>query len=146
MVDEDSTGQEIFGSFDGLTSVLGVIVSLLGAPLHVLLAGAAGLAASSAVGMGAGQYLADADRSIRKALAMAVSTVVGTLIPVAPYLVLPRVPATVAAGVLCVAFGVAVSVIRSRSCPRKQAFVETFLVLALAAAVAVVVSVCTGAA
>jgi VIT1/CCC1 family predicted Fe2+/Mn2+ transporter len=145
---DDTSGQAIFGSFDGLTSVLGVIVTLLGAPLHVLLAGAIGLAASSAVGMGAGQYLGDDDRSIRKALSMAISTVVGTLIPVAPFLIFGRVAATVTAGVLVIVFGVVVSEVRRRevNCTSVRAYAETFAVLALAAGVAVVVGVLTGAA
>lgn len=141
--EESTTGSAIFGSFDGLTSVLGIIVALLGSPLHVLLAGAAGLAASSAVGMGAGQYLGDADRSVRRALAMALSTIIGTIIPVVPFLFLPRVAAVVVASVLVIVFGVLVAKKRGGD---RRSYLETFGVLMLAAAVAIVVALATGAA
>ena len=144
MARDSVAGSAIFGSFDGLTSVLGLVVALLGAPLHVMLAGSLGLAVSSAVGMGAGEYLGDSGRSLRRAGVMAAATVVGTVLPVAPFLLLGRRSALEVAAVLVVGFGLVVGEVRSRTSSRRRAYAETFAVLALAAAAAVVASILTG--
>ncbi len=51
--------EAIFGSFDGMTSTLGVVAGLLAtkaSPNHIV-AGAIGIAVAATIGMGAGQYL-----------------------------------------------------------------------------------------
>ncbi len=55
------TREAIFGSFDGMTSTLGVIAGLLATHTSApkILAGAIGIAVAATVGMGAGQYLSD---------------------------------------------------------------------------------------
>ena len=67
----DDLRQAIFGSFDGLTSALGVIAGLLAAGVHDggrILAGALGLAVAATIGMGAGEYLSDPAHDPRRAL------------------------------------------------------------------------------
>jgi VIT1/CCC1 family predicted Fe2+/Mn2+ transporter len=79
--------EAIFGSFDGMTSTLGVVAGLLAtrstAP-HIV-AGAIGIAVAATVGMGAGQYLSDDQRNVRKALVMAVATLIGSVLPALPF-------------------------------------------------------------
>jgi hypothetical protein len=57
-----------------MTSTLGVVAGLLAtrsSPQHIV-AGAIGIAVAATIGMGAGQYLSDDARNVRKAIVMAV--------------------------------------------------------------------------
>lgn len=81
--------EAIFGSFDGLTSALGVITGLIIAGTHSgprILAAALGLAVAATVGMGAGQYLSDTKRSVRLALVMGAATFAGSVAPALPFI------------------------------------------------------------
>jgi VIT1/CCC1 family predicted Fe2+/Mn2+ transporter len=79
--------EAIFGSFDGMTSTLGVVAGLLAtrATAPHIVAGAIGIAVAATIGMGAGQYLSDDKRSIRKAVVMAVATLTGSVLPALPF-------------------------------------------------------------
>jgi VIT1/CCC1 family predicted Fe2+/Mn2+ transporter len=79
--------EAIFGSFDGMTSTLGVVAGLLAthASSQKLVAAAIGIAVAATVGMGAGQYLSDGTRNLRKALVMAAATLVGSVLPAIPF-------------------------------------------------------------
>jgi VIT1/CCC1 family predicted Fe2+/Mn2+ transporter len=78
--------EAIFGSFDGMTSTLGVVAGLLAtrssAP-HIVV-GAIGIAVAATIGMGAGQYLSDGQRNVRKAVVMALATMIGSVLPAIP--------------------------------------------------------------
>ena len=80
--------EAIFGSFDGMTSTLGVVAGLLAtkASASHVVAAAIGIAVAATVGMGAGQYLSDGQRNVRKALVMALATLVGSVLPAIPFL------------------------------------------------------------
>ncbi len=80
--------EAIFGSFDGMTSTLGVVAGLLAtnATAPKILAAAIGIAVAATVGMGAGQYLSDGDRNMRKAVVMAVATLIGSVLPAIPFI------------------------------------------------------------
>jgi VIT1/CCC1 family predicted Fe2+/Mn2+ transporter len=87
-VTREDLQQAVFGSFDGLTSALGVIAGLIVAGTHTgprILAGALGLAVAATVGMGAGEYLSDESRNLRLALVMAAATLVGSILPALPF-------------------------------------------------------------
>jgi VIT1/CCC1 family predicted Fe2+/Mn2+ transporter len=79
--------EAIFGSFDGMTSTLGVVAGLLAtkAGSHHIVAGAIGIAVAATIGMGAGQYLSDGQRNLRKAVVMALATLVGSILPAIPF-------------------------------------------------------------
>ena len=79
--------EAIFGSFDGMTSTLGVVAGLLATKSSAshIVAGTIGIAVAATIGMGAGQYLSDGDRNLRKALVMAVATLVGSVLPAIPF-------------------------------------------------------------
>jgi VIT1/CCC1 family predicted Fe2+/Mn2+ transporter len=82
--------EAIFGSFDGMTSTLGVIAGLLATHTTAprILAGAIGIAVAATVGMGAGQYLSEDQhhRSLRKAAVMALATLIGSILPALPFI------------------------------------------------------------
>src|SRR6516164_3591116 len=79
--------EAIFGSFDGMTSTLGVVAGLLAtrSTASHIVAGAIGIAVAATIGMGAGQYLSDEQRDLRKALVMAVATLIGSVLPALPF-------------------------------------------------------------
>jgi VIT1/CCC1 family predicted Fe2+/Mn2+ transporter len=80
--------EAVFGSFDGLTSSMGVIAGALAAGAATggrVLGPALGIAVAATIGMGAGRYLSDEHRSMRLALVMAAATLAGSLIPAAPF-------------------------------------------------------------
>jgi VIT1/CCC1 family predicted Fe2+/Mn2+ transporter len=144
-VTREDVSEAIFGSFDGVVSVIGVIVALLAGPTAIMVDAAVGLAAASAVGMAAGEYLGDPARSLRKAGVMGLATIVGTLCPVVPFMMLPK-RAAIATAVLLV---IAISLIIARSRAggsSARAYVETFGVLFLAAGITALVSWLTGSA
>jgi hypothetical protein len=68
--------EAIFGSFDGMTSTLGVVAGLLAthASASKIVAASIGIAVAATVGMGAGQYLSDGQRNLRNAVVMALAT------------------------------------------------------------------------
>ncbi len=84
----DDLRQAIFGSFDGLTSALGVITGLIVAGTHIssrILAACLGLAVAATVGMAAGEFLSDEARSLRRALVMGAATLTGSILPALPF-------------------------------------------------------------
>ncbi|HUA44498.1 MAG TPA: VIT1/CCC1 transporter family protein [Solirubrobacteraceae bacterium] len=87
-VDGSDLREAIFGSFDGMTSTLGVVAGLLAtnATAPKILAAAIGIAVAATVGMGAGQYLSDGDRNMRKAVVMAMATLIGSVLPAIPFI------------------------------------------------------------
>ena len=70
-----------------MTSTLGVVAGLLAtnATAPKILAAAIGIAVAATVGMGAGQYLSDGERNMRKAGVMAVATLIGSVLPAMPF-------------------------------------------------------------
>jgi hypothetical protein len=101
----DDLRQAIFGSFDGLTSALGVIAGLLAAGVHNggrILAGALGLAVAATIGMGACEYLSDISHNPRRALVMAAATLAGSIVPAIPFVTGYGRPQVIACGVLTI--------------------------------------------
>jgi VIT1/CCC1 family predicted Fe2+/Mn2+ transporter len=139
----DDVSQAIFGSFDGVISVIGVMVALLARPTPIIVEAAVGLAAASAVGMMAGEYLGDDTRSLRRAIVMGVATIVGTMCPVVPFMLLAKEAAIIVAAVLVLAISLAIARARAQT-SSARAYAETFGVLFISAAVTAVVSWLTG--
>ena len=138
-MDAERASQAIFGSFDGMVSVLGVIVALTVSP--TLIPAALGLAVASAVGMGAGEYLSDNGRSVGAAGMMAGATLVGTLSPV-----LPVVLGAPWWSAIPVVLALAALVARQNALTRgPRAWAETYLLLAIAAGATVALTLATGA-
>lgn len=144
-ITEDDKEQFIFGVSDGVTSALGVVIPLALAH-QPMLAVTAGLAMAAAIGMGSGEWLSDREGSWRRAIAMAVASFVGTVIPAGPFFVLQSWPAAVASGALCVATGIAISETKAHQTSRAAAYLQTFGVLLVASLATVGMAFATGAA
>jgi hypothetical protein len=141
--------EAIFGTFDGATSAVGVVGAsvIAGVPASSLIVAAVGLAVASMVGMGAGQWLSDTTPAgrIRRAVVMAAATLVGSLLPVVPFIVGGGRTANSAAAAI-ITLGVGGVIAELRPGPRVRTYAVTFLILLLASALAVGAGAIAGAA
>lgn len=135
---EEHSSEAIFGSFDGMTSALGIITGLWSAPTSVLLAAVMGLGAAAAVGMGAGQYLGEEHPELHVAVIMGLATLLGTLLPAIPILAFGHVAGLIG----CIAVSCAVTAVIAW---RRKRWLQTFVVLALVSVATIAVSLLTGA-
>lgn len=133
-----------FGAFDGGTSALGVLAGLIvaGAPAHQVLVAVGGLAVASAIGMAAGDYLST--RQIRASTVMGGATLVGTVLPALPVVLLPGLAGVVLGAVVMLALGIGIAEVRSREDGRKRGYATTFVVLVAVSALTVAVSLLLG--
>lgn len=103
MTDSKLISTAVFGSFDGMTSAMGVILALLATP-HALLLGALGIGIAAIIGMGLGEWQSDSSSGWKAPLVMAVASGTGVLIPVIPFLFLTGWPAVmISAAIIIVA-------------------------------------------
>lgn len=121
----------VFGAADGVTIVLGLLVSLTGQP-HALFHAALGAGLAELVGMTAGQWLSDEKAGFAPALANGGAAFLACTAPALPYLAATGWPAMAASLVLVGAVGGVISVLR----PEKGvlAVAQTFGILLAAAA------------
>ena len=80
----DLAGPAVFGGFDGTSSLLGVIVYLLITHPALIFPAALSGAVSSALSMGAGEWLSDSENGFAASLVMGAATLTGALLPCAP--------------------------------------------------------------
>jgi VIT1/CCC1 family predicted Fe2+/Mn2+ transporter len=127
--------EAIFGSVDGMTSTLGVVAGLLAtsASAPKIVAAAIGIAVAATVGMGAGQYLSDGERNLRKALVMAVATLVGSVIPAVPF--------AFGDSRACVAASIGVTVLAAGVIGHYRGYLVTYSILIVVSVVTVGLSV-----
>jgi hypothetical protein len=81
-----------FGAADGLTVILGLVVSLTGQP-RALFHAAVGAGLAELVGMTAGQWLSDGDSGFWVALANGTAAAAACMLPALPYLATAGAPA-----------------------------------------------------
>jgi len=127
--------EAIFGSFDGMTSTLGVVSGLLAthASAPKLVAAAIGIAVAATVGMGAGQYLSDGARNVRKAVVMAVATLIGSVIPAVPFLF--------GDSRACIGASIAVTVLGAGFIGHYRGYLVTYSILVIVSVVTIGLSV-----
>lgn len=139
------TSQAIFGSFDGLTSLIGLLAGAL--VVHAtggqILAEAGGLAVAAAVGMASGDFLSGS--TVRLSLIMGISTLIGSLVAAVPVALIGGVLGYALAVVVSLVMAVLIAETRSRSDGRLRGYASTFIILVLASALSVGVSVLLGA-
>lgn len=130
-----ATREAIFGSFDGMTSTLGVVAGLLAtkASAHHVLAGAIGIAVAATIGMGAGQYLSDDQRNLRRAVVMAVATLVGSVLPALPFIF--------GASLACVLASLAVTLLAAAVIGHYRGYAITYGILLAVSAITVGLSI-----
>ncbi|HME05141.1 MAG TPA: VIT1/CCC1 transporter family protein [Solirubrobacteraceae bacterium] len=127
--------EAIFGSFDGMTSTLGVVAGLLAtnASAPKILAAAIGIAVAATVGMGAGQYLSDGTRNTRRALVMAVATLIGSA--------LPAIPFAFGDSHACVAASIGITVLAAGIIGHYRGYLVTYSILIVVSVVTVGLSI-----
>jgi VIT1/CCC1 family predicted Fe2+/Mn2+ transporter len=127
--------EAIFGSFDGMTSTLGVVAGLLAthASASKIVAAAIGIAVAATVGMGAGQYLSDGARNLRNAIVMAVATLVGSAIPAVPFLF--------GDSRACIAASIAVTAVAAAFIGHYRGYLVTYAILIVVSVLTVGLSV-----
>jgi len=127
--------EAIFGSFDGMTSTLGVVAGLLATRANAshIVAGAIGIAVAATIGMGAGQYLSDDQRNLRKAMVMAVATLIGS--------VLPAVPFFFGKSTACVIASIGITMLAATIIGHYRGYVVTYTILIVVSALTVGLSI-----
>jgi VIT1/CCC1 family predicted Fe2+/Mn2+ transporter len=127
--------EAIFGSFDGMTSTLGVVAGLLAAhatPTKIL-AAAIGIAVAATTGMSAGQYLSDGKRNLRKAMVMGVATLIGSVLPALPFIF--------GASLACILSSIAITITAAGVIGYYRGYAVTYLILLVVATLTVGLSI-----
>lgn len=134
----------IFGTFDGIVTVLGVVCTLLHHPDQMFPVGCS-VAAAGAVSMAGGEWLSDSDNGFLSSAVIGITSGVGTLLPVLPYAftTAPHVSMVLSISVYVVVGLVIASFRTDRG--RWRAIVETLSVLIVASAAAAIAAFMTGA-
>ena len=117
----------VFGLSDGMMSLLGVLLYLLGHQSLIVPAALSG-ALSSALSMAGGEWLSDSDSGFGASCVMGVATGVGSMLPALPFLVAKGQAAITASVVICLGIGVVVALMRPNRRP-VRALLETGAVL-----------------
>lgn len=125
----------VFGATDGITVVVGVLLSLAHRP-QLILAAALGVAVAEAVGMALGEWLSDSDSGLGSSVVIGGATAAASIAPAIPYaLAGPAVAVPASVGVFA-ALGGVIAWVRARQRGWGRALLETYGVL-VAAVVAV---------
>jgi VIT1/CCC1 family predicted Fe2+/Mn2+ transporter len=134
------TAQAVFGGFDGTSSLLGVIVYLLATHPSLIFPAAASGAVSSALSMGAGEWLSDSENGLAASVVMGAATLTGALLPAVPFAFGSGPAAITVSALLCAAIGYTVARLRTNR-GLGLALSETFgllvVILGITAALAV---------
>lgn len=117
----------IFGLADGLMSMLGVILYLIGHQSLIFPAALSG-GISSALSMAGGEWLSDSDNGLGASCVMGGATGLGAILPALPYAVTSGAAALTCSIVICVLIGAAVALMRPMR-SRVLAFAETYAIL-----------------
>jgi VIT1/CCC1 family predicted Fe2+/Mn2+ transporter len=118
----------VFGAFDGTASLLGVVIYLLVTHPALIFPAALSGAISSAVSMGAGEWLSDSEHGFAASSVMAAATFTGALLPALPFALSTGPMAMAESGVICAGIAFIVACLR----PNRglgMALVETFGIL-----------------
>lgn len=137
----------VFGAFDGVVTVLGVLFALAADP-HALVLSGVGLAAAGTVSMAGGQYLSDNDNGLSASLVIGATTGLGTLVPVLPYTVARGVWAGVVSAVLCLAVAGAIAWSKTtgnHGLSARRSVLSTYGILLLATVATLLCAWATGA-
>lgn len=143
LIDKDSLEPSIFGMFDGLTSLLGVLIPLIGYAHILVFTTCFGLAVSSAISMGLGEYLSSSDKEKRtkKSVYMGIFTGIGCFLPALPFLFTGGLLAMGISLAIYILLTFVVAFMKSGELGWKSALVQTFLVSGIAVVLVVIATV-----
>lgn len=146
LLDKEILKPSIFGMFDGLTSLLGVFIPLLGYEHLLVFTTCFGLAISSAISMGLGEYLSS-DKSMPRRLRtkhsvyMGIFTGIGCFLPVIPFLFTGGTIALTLAITIYLLLTFAVAFMKSGDLGWKNALVQTLAVSSIAVGLVIMATV-----
>lgn len=146
MSDDDSlVGQSVFGLFDGLTSLLGLLAGLIVAHATsvAILDASVGIAIAEGVGMAFGDWLSGSSR--KESTVIGAATFVGALLPAIPVALIPGPVGYWVGAALVVGIAVGIAEARARH-GRLKAYLTTAVTLIVAAGLSVGASLLLGAA
>lgn len=124
----------VFGAFDGITCLLGVMLPLLAHPAYILRT-AVGVGLAEAVGMAAGEWQSNSENGFGASAVIGAASGAGAILPALPYGMLPPGPARAASAVLLLVVVGVIAWLRGGARGRRRAFAESYLILAAVAAV-----------
>lgn len=136
----DNLSKAIFGSFDGMTCVLGVIAAgITTGDQHALILAAIGLALAESIAMAGGTYLSEITdvHSIQHAAIIGGASLFGVLFPTFPFLFVPKPFAVAVSMALTCLLTVAIAQVRVSSLGFVRAYIQTFAIVLVAAGVSV---------
>lgn len=139
----DGISKAIFGSFDGVTCVLGVIgAGIITGDTRTLVLAAAGLAIAEACAMAGGSYLSEVTsvNTIQHAAITGVSSFVGIIVPALPFLFLRGMWALIGSAILTCALAVVIAQTRVSTSGWLQAYAQTFAILFAAGGASILVT------
>lgn len=141
--DSDNLSKAIFGSFDGLTCVLGVIAAgYVANDMHTLLLAVVGLALAEGIAMAGGSYLSEfvGIYRVRHALIIGVASAIGIVVPAIPFFFAPKHVAALLSLFLVVCFAIIIASCRVKTLGALEAYVQTFSIVLLCALVTILVT------
>lgn len=122
----------IFGTTDGLVCLVGVLLSLAHQP-HLIFRTALGVGFAEMVGMSMAEALSDSEHGVGPSIAMGTASGAAAIFPAVPYLVFQGAVAVGVSLLLSLALATMVAVTRAHKRGWGRAFVETYVVLLVAA-------------
>lgn len=128
------TKPAVFGAFDGVTCLLGVVFPLLSTP-HLVLPTALGVGLAETVGMAAGEWQSDSKNGLGPSLIIGAASGGGAITPAIPFGLLPAGPARWVSLGLLLAITALIALLRAEARGHKRAFTESFTILGIVALV-----------
>jgi hypothetical protein len=122
---QDCTSEAIFGAADGMVSLIGLVAGAMVAHASpaALLTMAGGAATAAMVSMAGGDWLAG--KSVRLSAVMGGATLLGSLVPVLPIVLIPGLLGVLVAITLTVLMGVGIAEARAQATGPKTDVIAT---------------------
>lgn len=134
MVERVSVKNAIFGLFDGLTVVLGVIIGLYSHHPGLIFKSALCVGVAEALGMGAAEWLSETKSGLRGPLTIGLSTLMGTVLPVLPFLLMSRATAATVTASVFLLSALAIATARAQEKKFVRSAIESVGILAIVSA------------
>lgn len=138
--DSDNMSKAVFGSFDGMTCILGVIAGCyVSGDMRTLMLSAIGLAIAEGIAMAGGSYLSEivAVYRLQHAFIIGVASAIGILVPALPFFFAPRNVAILLSLFLTCAFAAIIAQVRVKQMGALEAYVQTYVIVLLVAVVTI---------
>lgn len=140
MVERVSVKNAIFGLFDGLTVVLGVIIGLYSHHPDLIFKTALGVGTAEALGMGAAEWLSETKSGLRGPIVIGLSTLVGTILPASCFLLFSASIAAWLSASIFLASAIAIAMARMQEKKFVRSAIESVGILAIVSCVVWLIS------